>query len=345
MAKLTHNPKNPWQATHVEWLEQAPPADLRVYEEEARSILSANKSPDLGFSWSVNPYRGCFHACSYCYARPSHQYLDLGAGTDFERKLFVKTNAPKLLTEAFERPSWKGEQITFSGNTDCYQPLELERRLTRELLTICAAFRNPVGIITKSAMIERDIDVLQDLQRDASVHVYISIPFLDRTMARRIEPGAPSPSARLAAMRALSEAGIPVGLALAPIIPGLNDDQVLPILEAAAENGARFAFRSLVRLEDEVEEVFLASLQDTYPDRFDKVQNAIREMRGGKLSEKRFGHRFRGEGARWEMIAQLFDQGAKRLGIQAMHEREIHERARNVEHTFRRPGNQLELFS
>lgn len=345
MAKLSQNPKNRWHSTHIEWLDAPPVADLRIYEEEAKSILSSNNSPDLGFSWSVNPYRGCFHACSYCYARPTHQYLDLGAGTDFERKIFVKTNAPKLLTEAFEKPSWKGEQITFSGNTDCYQPIELERRLTRELLSVCAAFRNPVGIITKSAIIQRDIDVLQDLQRTASVHVYISIPFLDRTMARRIEPGAPSPNTRLAAMRALADAGIPVGLALAPIIPGLNDDQVLPILEAAADAGARFAFRSLVRLDDEVEEVFLTSLQDSFPDRFEKVQNAIREMRGGRLGDRRFGHRFTGEGARWQMIAQMFDQGCRRLGIQAMHEREIHEQARQRGTTFRRPGAQLDLFA
>ena len=345
MAKPSQNPLNPWHSTHVEWLDTPPPAQLRIYEEHARSILSSNRSPDLGFSWSVNPYRGCFHGCSYCYARPSHQYLDLGAGTDFERKIFVKVNAPQLLTEAFEKPSWKGEQITFSGNTDCYQPQELDRRLTRELLSICAAFRNPVGIITKSAIIHRDIDVLQDLHRDASVHVYISIPFLDRTMARRIEPGAPSPNTRLATIRALADAGIPVGLALAPIIPGLNDDQVIPILEAAADAGAGFAFRSLLRLENEVEEVFLANLRDSYPDRFDKVTNALREMRGGKLSESRFGHRFQGEGARWQMIAQVFDQTCRRLGLSPWREQEIHERARKEGSTFRRPGAQLDLFA
>lgn len=345
MAKSSHNPLNPWHSTHVEWLDTPPPADLRIYEETAKSILSPNKSPDLGFSWSINPYRGCFHACAYCYARPSHQYLDFGAGTDFERKLMVKTNAAALLTEAFEKPSWKGEEITFSGNTDCYQPLELERRLTRELLSICAVFRNPVGIITKSALIQRDIDVLQDLHRNASVHVYISIPFMDRTMARRMEPGAPSPSTRLATIRALADAGIPVGLALAPIIPGLNDDQVLPILEAAADAGARFAFRSLVRLQDEVEDVFLASLQDNYPDRFDKVVNALREMRGGKLSERRFGHRFHGEGARWQLIAQMFDQGCKRLGLRPYRDHETPALQHATTNTFHRPGNQLELFS
>lgn len=340
-----NNPPNPWQSTHVEWLDAPPPAELRVYEEDAKSILSANSSPDLSFAWSVNPYRGCFHGCAYCYARPTHQYLDFGAGTDFERKIVVKRNAAALLTEAFEKPSWKGELVMFSGNTDCYQPLELTRGITRELLSVCAAFRNPVGIITRSAIIQRDIDLLEDLHREASVQVFISIAFLDRTMARRIEPGAPSPSRRLETIQALSHAGIPVGVAVAPIIPGLNDDQVVPILEAAAEAGATSAFRSLIRFPEPVDEVFMERLKDTYPDRYDKVQNALREMRGGRLTNNRVHARFTGSGPRWEFIAKLFDQSCRRFGLQNGRDDGAPFVIQNTPNTFRRPGAQLDLFA
>lgn len=340
-----NNPPSPWSSTHVEWLDTPPPAELRVYEEDAKSILSSNRSSDIGFTWSINPYRGCFHGCAYCYARPSHQYLDFGAGTDFERKIVVKRNAAKLLTEAFEKPSWKGEMVMLSGNTDCYQPIELTRGITRELLGVCAAFRNPVGIITRSAIIQRDVDLLQDLHRYASVQVYISIPFLDRTMCRRIEPGAPSPSKRLETIRVLADAGIPVGVAVAPIIPGLNDEQVLPILEAAAEAGASSAFRSLIRFPEPVDQIFMERLQDTYPDRYDKVQNALREMRGGKLTDNRVGARFSGSGPRWDFIAKLFDQSCRRLGLRNRRDNDENFSMTDAPNTFRRPGAQLDLFS
>lgn len=339
-----NNPPNPWQSTHVAWIDAPPPAHMRVYEEDARSILSYNNSSDLGFSWSINPYRGCFHGCAYCYARPSHQYLDFGAGTDFERKLIVKRNAARLLTEAFEKKSWKGERVILSGNTDCYQPLELTWGLTRNLLTVCAAFRNPVGIITKSAIIQRDVDILQDLHRHAAVQVYISIPFLDRSMSRRIEPGAPSPSKRLQTVQVLAEAGIPVGVALAPIIPGLNDDQIIPILEAAADAGANSAFRSLVHFPDPVDEIFMETLQDAYPDRVDKVRNALREMRRGALTDERIGERFNGHGARWELIAQIFDKTCDRLGIFHRRNEKSSFAQEQTPDTFRRPGAQMELF-
>lgn len=339
-----NNPPNPWQSTHVAWIDAPPPAQMRVYEEDARSILSHNNSSDLGFSWSINPYRGCFHGCSYCYARPTHQYLDFGAGTDFERKLIVKRNAPALLTQAFEKPSWKGERVVLSGNTDCYQPLELSWGITRSLLAICAAFRNPVGIITKSAIIQRDVDILQDLHRHAAVQVYVSIPFLDRAMSRSIEPGAPSPSKRLQTVQVLAEAGIPVGVALAPIIPGLNDDQIMPILEAAAEAGATSAFRSLIHFPEPVDQIFLESLENSYPDRVDKVRNAIREMRRGALTDERIGERFSGYGARWGMIAQLFDKTCDRLGLTHRRHEKSSFREEDTPDTFRRPGAQMELF-
>lgn len=340
-----HNPPNPWHSTHMEWLDTPPPAELRVYEEDARSILSSNASADLGFSWSVNPYRGCFHGCAYCYARPSHQHLDLGAGTDFESKIIVKRNAGALLTAAFEKPSWKGELVLFSGMTDCYQPLELSRGITRELLSICAAFRNPVGIITRSAIIQRDIDLLQDLHQHASVQVFISMPFLDRRMCRHIEPGAPSPSKRLETIQALAEAGIPVGVAVAPIIPGFNDDQIVAILEAAAAAGATRAFRSLMRLPEPVDAIFMERLQDTYPDRVDKVQRALKEMRGGRLTDNRVNARFNGRGPRWDVLATLFDQSCRRLGLASGRDEGAEFGGRAPVHTFRRPGAQLDLFA
>src|SRR2546428_9101507 len=205
------NPPNPWLSTEVEYLDEIPPAKLEVYEDHTREILAHNDSPDVGFSWSVNPYRGCFHACAYCYARPTHEYLGLGAGTDFERKITVKPQAPQLLREAFERPSWKGELVVFSGVTDCYQPLEASYRLTRGCLEVCAEYRNPAGIITKSPLIERDLDVLQQLQRDARVSVSVSIPIWDRGHAHAIEPYVATPQRRMKAIERLAAAGLDVG--------------------------------------------------------------------------------------------------------------------------------------
>ena len=285
------------------------------YEELAKSVLSENDSPDLSFRFSLNPYRGCFHACAYCYARPSHQYWDFGAGTDFERKIIVKTNAPEKLREAFMKRSWTGELVVFSGNTDCYQPLEAAYRITRGCLEVCRDFRNPVGIITKSAIVRRDADVLAALARVARAHVYISIAFSDDKMARLIEPGAPSPSTRFAAMKALADAGIPVGVALAPVIPGLNDSQIAEILERAYECGARRAFRVMLRLPAEVKPVFLQRLEQAYPDRAQKVVNAVREMRGGALYNNAFHQRGKGSGQRWDAIEWLFDLTCKKLGM------------------------------
>jgi len=335
--KLVANPPHPWNDIQREWIDAPPDAELEVYEEQAKTVLSENDSPDLGFRFSLNPYRGCFHACAYCYARPTHQYWDFGAGTDFERKIIVKTNAAEKLREAFMKRSWQGELVVFSGNTDCYQPLEASYRLTRGCLEVCREFRNPVGIITKSAIIRRDIDVLSALVRDARAHVYFSIAFADDKMARAIEPGAPLPSTRFAAMRALSEAGIPVGVSVAPTIPGLNDSQIAEILERAHENGARRAFRVLLRLPSEVKPVFIERLTKAFPDRTQKVLNAMREMRDGKLYQSDFGQRGVGRGQRWEAIEWLFDLTCKKLGINQTREKDMHPTAPT---TFRRPGEQ-----
>jgi len=332
--KQVSNPPNPWASAHVEWIDAPPQAQLEVYEEQAKTVLSENDSPDVGFRFSVNPYRGCFHACAYCYARPTHQYWDFGAGTDFERKIVVKVNAPEILREQFMKRSWKGDLVVFSGNTDCYQPLEASYKLTRGLLEVCREFHNPVGIITKSALIRRDIDVLSVIARESRLYVHMSIAFADDTMARAIEPGAPLPSTRFAAMRALHEAGIPVGVGVAPIIPGLNDSQIAEILERARDAGASRAFRVMLRLPAEVKPVFIERLEQAYPDRAQKVINAVREMRGGKLYISEFGQRGKGMGERWNAIQWLFDTTCKRVGLNRHEENDMYSKEAS---TFRRP--------
>jgi DNA repair photolyase len=310
---------------------------LEVFEEQARSIVTENESPDVGFRWSANPYRGCFFGCGYCYARPTHQYLDFGAGTDFERRIVVKVNAPRLLRRTFRKKSWAGESLALSGNTDCYQPLEASYRLTRGLLEVCREFGNPVGIVTKSVLIQRDLDLLCELAAFGLVHVHFSIPFGDDLMARAIEPYAPSPSARFEAMRAVAAAGVPVSVLVAPIIPGLNESQITDVLERAKACGATRASRILLRLPSEVKEVFLQRLREAFPHRYEKVVSAIREMRGGTLYRAEFGARGVGSGQRWEAIEELFDLTCRRLGLN----RDEQEPAPVP---LRREGAQLSLF-
>jgi DNA repair photolyase len=309
------NPPNPWSSTAVEWLGEAPPVQLVVHEEEARSILAENDSPDLPFRWSLNPYRGCFHGCAYCYARPTHQWLGLGAGTDFERTIVVKQNAPELLRAQLQKPSWTGETIVFSGVTDCYQPLEASYQLTRRCLQVCAEFRQPVGIITKGALVERDVDVLARLAEHDAVTVFVSVPFADEADARAIEPWAGSPARRLRALATLSAAGVRTGVSVSPLIPGLNDHQVPAILEAARAAGARHAFHVLLRLPAEVQDVFVQRLREAFPLRADKVLSLLTAMRGGRLNDPAFGSRMRGCGPRWQLMVDLFARTAKKLGL------------------------------
>ncbi|MDA0836405.1 MAG: PA0069 family radical SAM protein [Planctomycetota bacterium] len=338
MLRLIENPPNPFESQFVDWLGPPPKAELHVYEEEAKSILSKNDSPDVGFTWSVNPYRGCFHACAYCYARPSHEYLGFGAGTDFETRLVVKKNAADLLRAEFMKPKWMGEQVVFSGDTDSYQPLEATWQLTRKCLEVCAEFRNPVGLITKSPLIQRDIDIFQQLKRDASVHVIISVAFTDDEMARKVEPHAPNPSTRFEALKTLSEAGISTSVLVAPIIPGLNDRQIPQILQRASECGAQSAGRILLRLPGSVQPVFMERMGKAFPQRIVKIENRIRDSRGGALNNSEFFERFRGQGEYWEGIEQLFRVNARKYGLE--------DRMQEVEvSTFRRPGpKQMELF-
>jgi DNA repair photolyase len=332
------NPPNPFESRHRDLLEPAGTAELTLYADDSREILSRNDSPDLPFRWSVNPYRGCFHACAYCYARPSHEYWGFGAGTDFESKIVVKEDAPRLLRRAFEKPSWQGERIVFSGNTDCYQPLESEYRLTRACLEVCADYRNPVCIITKGALILRDLDVLVRLHREASVVVYFSIPFSSEDVARKVEPHVPSIAKRFSAMKVLSDAGIPTGLSIAPVIPGLNEDDIPELLDRAYGAGARTATYSLLRLSGSLETVFLERMSEAFPERMGKITNRLREIRGGALTESRFFKRQQGRGPHWELIEQLFALAKRRAGFSD-------DEMTATPRTFRRPGvEQISLF-
>ncbi len=309
------NPPNPYLSEHAEWLEPPPPARLEIYEETSGSVLSRNDSPDLPFTWSVNPYRGCQHACAYCYARPYHEYLGLGAGTDFDTKLIVKTNAAELLRKAFGKKSWKREAVNFSGITDCYQPIEASYGITRACLEVCLELTNPVMVVTKGFLVVRDADLLSRLNAAAGARVCISIPFADAETARLIEPQAPPPARRFEAVRRLHEAGVPVDVFVAPVIPGLNDRDIPRILEQAAAAGARSASYTALRLPGNVESVFISRLREVMPLRADRVLDRLRDIRGGALNDSRFGKRMRGSGVYWQSIRDLFAISRKRYGL------------------------------
>lgn len=335
--KQISNPPNPFESAHRELLEPAPAARLEVYEDASRTVLTKNDSPDVGFTWSVNCYRGCFHSCAYCYARRYHEYLGLGAGTDFESKIAIKKDAPGLLRAAFMKRSWKGEEILFSGATDSYQPLEAVYKLTQGCLKVCREFRNPAAVITKSYLVVRDIDLLAELNREAYATVVMSIPFASDDLARKVEPQAATIHRRFEALKKLASAGIPVGVSLAPTIPGLNDGDIPKILERARDCGARYAFHTLVRLTGSVADVFQEKIAASLPpERVDRVLKRIRETRGGALNDTRFGDRMVGKGTYWESISQLFHLSVKKQGL---------DRFPRVPDPspFRRPNAQLEL--
>ncbi|HUK66410.1 MAG TPA: PA0069 family radical SAM protein [Anaeromyxobacteraceae bacterium] len=332
------NPPNPFIPIRVEWVGEPPSTRPEVFEDATREILSRNDSPDVGFTYSVNPYRGCGHACAYCYARPTHEYLGLGAGTDFDTRIVAKLRAPELLREVFERPGWRGERLAFSGVTDCYQPLEASLKLTRGCLEVCLAYRNPVALITKAPLVERDLDLIAALAREARASVTISLPFLDAERARALEPGAAAPERRLKTIARLAEAAIPVGVLLAPVIPGLNDEEIPRVLEAAAAAGARKAGYILLRLPGSVRPVFEERLRRALPERAERVLHRIRSTRGGALYDARFGHRQRGTGPHATAVAALFEALARRAGLST----DLCET--DAPTTFRRPRAQLELF-
>ncbi len=315
MPKPVSNPPNPWDSSHRTYLGEPPPATLEIFEENAKSVLSSNKSPDLPFGYSLNPYRGCFHGCSYCYARTTHQFLGWGAGTDFDRKIVVKINAPRVLRSQIFKPTWQGHAILFSGNTDCYQPLEASYELTRQCLEVCIERGNPLAIITKGSLVRRDLDLLVKLNEKTEATVFVSIPFADNETCRKIEPFASPASERFETVRILSSAGIPTGIGIAPVIPGLNESQISEILHRARDSGAKRAFMTLLRLPQEVREVFHERVTEAFPLRAKKILNSIQEVRSDQKNQAGFGERQRGKGPRWEMIRQIFDSTARKLDL------------------------------
>jgi DNA repair photolyase len=333
------NPPNPWLTHSVEWLGEPPETKLEVFEEtDTRTIISHNNSPDVSFDYSLNCYRGCIHGCTYCFSRPTHEYLGYGAGTDFDRKIVVKVNAPVLLRKELLRPSWRGDEIVFSFTSDPYIPLEAHYRLTRSCLQVCAEFRNPVGVITKSALIRRDIDVLQQLTRDARLGVFFTIPFTDRESARAVEPYAPLPEARFHAMKELASAGIKVGIGIAPVIPGLTTD-IPELLKRAKDAGATHAFINMLRLPGSVAPYFQERLHERLPTKANRILNRIRDAREGKINSSVFGERMRGKGQYWEATARLFKIHCERLGFNKKTPRGTESTT-----TFTRPTSQPSLF-
>lgn len=315
-----HNPPNRFERLHYEpddceAAECAAAAQTQYFKDSTRTIIATNDSPDIGFEASVNPYRGCEHGCAYCYARPTHEYLGLSAGLDFESKIFVKEDAPELLRQELMAKRWQPKTLAFCGVTDAYQPIERRLRLTRRCLEVLAEFRNPASIITKSHLVTRDIDVLSELARHQAVSVAISITTLDGELARKLEPRAATPAARMQAIEELNRAGIPAGVSVAPIIPGLTDHEIPSIVAAAGERGCRFAGFTIIRLPFELGPLFEHWLVQHFPDRKDKILNRIRSMRGGKLNDPRFGARMRGQGVMAVVIRDLFRSACRQAGI------------------------------
>ncbi len=287
----------------------------RYLRDASRTVLVKNQSPDIPFMVSLNPYRGCTHACAYCYARPGHEFLGLSAGLDFETQIFVKEDAPFLLRRELSRPGWEPQVIALSGVTDPYQPIERRLRITRGCLEVLADLRNPVGLITKSALVTRDVDVLAELARYGAVRVTLSVTTLDNDLARRMEPRAAQPRARLSAISTLARAGIPVGVNVAPVVPGLTDHEIPAILEACAAAGASSASYLLLRLPHVVKDLFAEWLGEHYPGHRDKVLNRIRALRGGKLNDPSFGTRMSGTGLFADQIRDVFELARRRAGL------------------------------
>lgn len=285
-------------------------------KDASRSLLTYNDSPDVGFDASINPYRGCEHGCIYCYARPYHEYLGFSAGLDFETKILVKDDAPELLRAELASPKWQPRVVAISGVTDAYQPIERKLQLTRRCLEVLAEFRNPVIIVTKNHLVTRDIDILAELAGDNAAAVCVSVTTLDAELARVMEPRTSTPDNRLETIKALTQAGVPVRVLAAPIIPGLTDHEIPSIIQAAARAGARHAGYVVVRLPHGVGELFENWLEEHFPDRKKKVLNRIRDIRGGKLNDPNFGSRMRGEGVFAEQINSMFKLACRKFGIE-----------------------------
>ncbi len=286
-----------------------------IFIDNSKSILTRNNSPDIPFDVSINPYKGCEHGCAYCYARPTHAYLDLSPGLDFETKIYTKPDAAALLRQAFDRPGYRPEVIALGANTDPYQPVERKLKITRRILEVLQEYRHPVTIVTKSALIERDIDILGDMAQGDLVHVAVSVTSLNRELSRRIEPRATAPQRRLQAIRELTAQGIPVTVLFAPVIPMLNDNEVESVLTASREAGGHSAGYVMLRLPHEVKQLFQEWLHNHYPLKAKRIMNIVRDMRGGRDYDARFGHRQTGNGAYAELFAQRFRLISRKLGF------------------------------
>jgi DNA repair photolyase len=308
------NPPNPYHRYSAEFLGEPPAVKLEIFEETAtKKIITKNNSPDVGFEFSVNCYRGCIHGCTYCFARPYHEYLGYGAGTDFETKIVAKVNAPRLLREELKRARREIKSLNFSFTTDPYLPIEANYELTRNCLEVCRDFRIPVGIVTKSPLVTRDADLLSGMR---SV-VYFSIPFPTLEKSKPFEPYVPVPDARFRAMRALADAGVAVGIAVAPVIPSYNDADIPALLEKAKAHGATRAFMTLLRLPTEsLREYFVGRLHEKIPTKADRILNQLKRERGGKLNSSDFGSRMSGTTENWRLAVKMFDLHFKKLGFE-----------------------------
>lgn len=309
----------------------------QLFRDTSKTIISYNTSPDIPYNASLNPYRGCEHGCSYCYARPYHEYLGFSAGLDFETKIVVKENAPTLLRKELSSPRWKVQSLNLSGVTDPYQPLERQLKLTRDCLEVLVEFQNPVTIVTKNALVTRDIDLLQPLARANAVVVVISMTTLENSVCNVMEPRTSRPQQRLKTIRSLSEAGIPVGVLVSPIIPGLTDHEIPAILEAVKEAGADFAEYTMLRLPHGVADIFSNWLGQHFPERKDKILNRVRDIRQGALNDSRFRRRMQGQGIFAEQIQNLFRISCDRIGLSRKAP------ALSIA-AFRRTGEQLNLL-
>lgn len=306
------NPENRFERIKIDvdldWLDTEPQQKVAAeyFIDNTKNILAKNDSYDLSFTYSINPYRGCEHGCVYCYARPTHEYFGLSAGLDFETKIMVKPDAPRLLEQQFQSKRWTPQVVAFSGNTDCYQPIEKKLQITRQCLEVFLKFRNPVGVITKNALILRDLDILQELARYNLVLATVSVTTLDNHLARKMEPRTSAPEKRLDALEQLVAAGIPTNVNVAPVIPGLTDHEMPLILKEAAARGVKSAAYILMRLPYSVKELFFTWLNHNYPDRVKKVMHAVQDTRAGRLNDPRFSARFKGVGVRAAAIERMF---------------------------------------
>ena len=336
------NPPNRFERLHVEADPDCPPEErpnprTEYYYDATESLLTKNDSPDVGFMYGLNSYRGCEHGCAYCFARPFHEYLGWSSGLDFETRIMVKTRAPELLRRELSAKRWTAQPIAMSGVTDCYQPAERQFKLSRACLQVCAELRHPIFIITKNALVTRDIDVLSELARYNCVAVHVSVTTLDADLAGAMEPRASRPAARLQTIKQLAHAGVPVGVMVAPVIPGLTDHEMPAILEAAAAVGAKRAGYVLLRLPHAVKEIFTQWLDHHAPGKKARILDRMRTLSGGKLYSSDWGKRMTGEGIFAEQLSTMFDVSTRRAGLNT------DSFSLATEH-FRKPGEQLVLF-